>query len=464
MATTTDSTAGKGRSHAGGPKSGRILDDRYELAERIGAGGMAEVWRARDRRLNRDVAVKLLDGPAARDASRRRRIEREARALAAVSDPGIVAVYDYGEDSTDSGDVLPFLVMELVDGPDLHHYLQKEGRLPVDRSREILRAIGKAVSTAHEAGVVHGDLKPANVFIDRNGPKVGDFGVARVLDEETGATTLAATPAFASPEVLRGAKPTPASDIYSLACLAFEMLTGHPPYSGGNAWEVASKHLESPIPSVRVERPDVDVQLDEAVRSGMAKDARKRPGSAAKFVEMLGSAPTRTVPITAAAITPPDATEALPSRPDLSRVAVLGPFARLAARRGGRRPSKRGLIAAIAIGLFVPLFFLLVGMRGDAVAVPDVHGKAEADAAAALQKAGFTVSGVSYEPVSGGQAGIVVRTIPTAGTRLARGAKVHVIATALEAPAVTPSPPPAATDTAAVKPPPHHHGKGHGGD
>src|SRR4029077_10792232 len=129
--------------------------------ERIGVGGMAEVWRGRDRRLNRDVAVKLLAGPAVRDPSRRRRIEREARTLASLNDPGIVAVYDYGEDATVDGDVMPYLVMELVDGPDLHHYLRDEGRLSAAKSREILRAVGCAVATAHDAGIVHGDLKPA---------------------------------------------------------------------------------------------------------------------------------------------------------------------------------------------------------------------------------------------------------------------------------------------------------------
>jgi serine/threonine-protein kinase len=425
----------------------RVLAGRYELVERIGVGGMAEVWKGRDRRLNRDVAVKLLAGPAVRDPSRRRRIEREARTLAALSDPGVVAVYDYGEEQTDGGDVLPYLVMELVDGPDLHHYLREKGRLSPQESRQILRAIGAAIDTAHHAGVVHGDLKPANIFIDRNGPKVGDFGVARVLDEETGATTLAATPAFAAPEVLRGGKPTPASDVYSLACLAFEMLTGHPPYEGGNAWEVATKHLEAPIPSARVHRPDVDVQLDEAIRAGMQKDPRKRPRSASGLTEMLATAPaepTRTIPVSSAAVVEtPDATEALPSRPstdELERAAVFGPFAGVARRARNHKPSRRGLFTAIAIGLLVPLFFLLIGMRSSTIAVPDVHGQTQVAATAALQKAGFAVSGVSYRPVTEGRAGIVVGTIPAAGTHLARGAKVHIIATALEAPDPTPAP------------------------
>jgi serine/threonine-protein kinase len=451
----------------------RVLGDRYELTERIGVGGMAEVWRSRDRRLNRDVAVKILAGPAVRDASRRRRIEREARALASVSDHGIVAVYDYGEDTTTSGDVLPYIVMELVDGPDLHHFLRDEGRPTAAKSREILQAIGRAVATAHDAGIVHGDLKPANIFIDRNGPKVGDFGVARVLDEETGATTLAATPAFAAPEVLRGGKPTKESDVYSLACLAFELFTGHPPYEGGNAWEVSSKHLEAPIPSVRQMRPDIDVQTDEAIRRGMQKDPRQRPRSASDFVGMLG-APQETIPVAVApaALVNPDKTEALPSRPDLEKIAVLGPFAGVGARlKRRRRPDgakSRGVLAAIVIGFALVFLFMLMAMRNDKLKIPDVHGQAEPAAAAVLKRAGLSVSGVSYEPVTQGQAGMVVRTIPSAGTPVARGAHIHIIATALEAPVATPTPVPAAQSTGTVvtkqPPAPRKHTKGHGGD
>jgi serine/threonine-protein kinase len=361
-------------------------------------------------------------------------------------------VYDYGEDPRPDGDPVPYLVMELVDGPDLHNYLDEHGRLDVARAREILRAIGCAVARAHDAGVVHGDLKPANIFVDRSGPKVGDFGVARVLDEETGATTLAATPAFAAPEVLRGAKPTPASDVYSLACLAFEMLTGRPPYEGGNAWEVATKHLEAPIPSVRVSRPAVDVELDEAIRRGMQKDPRKRPRSAEHFVEMIG-APPRTMPLAQPVVAPPspEETEALPARPDLARVAVFGPFAGLAARvKRMRLPRPRGIGAAVGIGFFAVFLLLLVALRGDKLTVPDVRGDSEAAAAAALQRAGFAVSGISYEPVTQGQPGIVVRTIPPAGTHLARGASVHVIATALQAtPAPAPTPAPVVNETTA---------------
>jgi serine/threonine-protein kinase len=435
------------------PTQHRVLADRYELISRIGSGGMAEVWRARDRRLGRDVAVKLLAGPAARDPSRRRRIEREARTLASVSDPSIVAVYDYGEEQTED-DVRPYLVMELVDGPDLHRYLQEHGRLDPERTSEILMAVTAAVARAHDAGIIHGDLKPANIFVDKSGPKVGDFGVARMLDEETGSTTLAATPAFAAPEVLRGAKPTAASDVYSLACLAFELLAGHPPYEGANAWEVASKHLEAPIPSVRVARPDVPVELDEAIREGMQKDPRGRPRTAAAFGERLIETPL-TMPIASVgAATVPQAdgrpqTEVLPSRPDLKHVAVFGPFAGVAAaarRRMERRRERtarnrsRGMLLAISLLVAVPFLILLLAMRGNDMRVPDVRGQTESAAVAALKKAGLAVSGVSYEPVEQGQAGIVVRTIPPRGQTVSPGAQVHVIASAFRA---TPTPAPA---------------------
>jgi serine/threonine-protein kinase len=456
-------------------KPARVLDGRYELHELIGSGGMAQVWRGRDRKLGRDVAVKILPGGAASDPSRRRRIEREARTLAAFSDPNIVALYDYGEEGGHAEGLCPYLVMEYVDGPDLHRFLREHGRLDTERAVEILASVSGAVARAHDAGIVHGDLKPANVFVDGHGPKVGDFGVARVLDEETGSTTLAATPAFAAPEVLRGAKPTPVSDVYSLGCLAFEMLTGHPPYEGGNAWEVATKHLEAPVPSVRVSRPDVPVTLDEAIRQAMRKDPRRRPRSPRAFAEMLGTT-ERTMPVTppASPEAASDRTEALPHRPQLDDVAVYGPFAgvarRIARPREDVRPhgSRRALAAAIVLGVAVPLIVLVavLGSRGPRVVhVPDVRGMSEAAATAALQRVGLAVAGVSYEPVTSGAAGVVTSTIPAAGTSAKRGTKMHLIATALEVTpsAATPEPVPAAIAPAAPAQRPHNHGHGHGG-
>src|SRR5439155_16856045 len=200
--------------------------------------------------------------------------------------------YDYGEDS--SGE--PFIVTELVDGPDLHRYVASAGAVPADRAVEIMRGVLSGIQVAHEAGIVHGDLKPANVLLSEDGPKVGDFGVARILEQETGTTTVAATPTFASPEVLKGERATPASDVYSAACLAFQLLTGRAPYDGANGWEVASQHLEAPVPHVR-EFTNVSPELDATIHRGMSKEPHRRWPTAADFSRALLAESDVTVPV-----------------------------------------------------------------------------------------------------------------------------------------------------------------------
>jgi serine/threonine-protein kinase len=383
----------------------------------------------------------------------RRRIEREARALAAVSHPNIVAVYDYGEARTD-GNLKPYVVMELVEGPDLERHLRDKGPLPVDEAVGLLRGILAAVARAHEAGIVHGDLKPANVLLAPGGPKVGDFGVARILAEETGTTTVAATPSFAAPEVLRGERPTPASDVYSAACLAFQMLAGRPPYEGTNAWEVAARHMEDPVPLVSHVRPDVLPWLADAVRQGMEKDPKRRHRTVAAFAAELDAAPA-TVPLVssggdapgeAGREAPREATEVLPGRPDLRWAAVLGPLAGWGDRIARRPPGARSplllagtLVVVLAI-LAVVLFSAGSGPRR--VEVPDVRGMTSTAAAARLRQSGFRTD-LSYRPVTTGEAGVVLETIPAGGQMIDEGAEVHIIASALArtaAPVVTEEP------------------------
>lgn len=424
----------------------RVLSDRYELIELVGTGGMAEVWRARDLRLGRDVAVKLLWGPAARQSSMRRRIEREARALAALSHRNVVAVYDHGE-AEDGGEVRPYLVMEFVDGVDLHQHLETHGPLAVEDATSLLRAVLDAVGSAHDHGIVHGDLKPANVVLGPSGPKVGDFGVARILAEETGTTTVAATPTFAAPEVLRGDRPSPASDLYSAACMGFTMLAGRPPYEGANAWDVASKHLEDPLPDLRELRPDVPPALSDSLRRGMHKNPSRRHPSAKAFAATLQSAPV-TIPARAAATAPareePDRTEVLDSGPALASVVFLGPLAawgeaiRRRARRALPRSRRTRTVLVLATALFVLLVgaLLVSGTGTDLVSVPDVRGERTATAAQELEAEGFRVD-VSYRPVIDGETDVVLETIPAIGGSVAPGARIHIIASAL---ASTPEP------------------------
>ncbi|MEX2393166.1 MAG: protein kinase [Actinomycetota bacterium] len=434
-----------------GREEGVVLDGRYELGDLIGSGGRAEGGRARDTRLGRDVAIKLISGPASRDESCRRRIEREARALAASTHPNIVEVYDYGEDSETAVDVHPYLVMELVDGPDLHRHLTSRGPMPVHEARDVMLGVLAGVERAHAAGVVHGDLKPANVYMGPHGPKVGDFGVARILDQETGTTTAAATPNFAAPEVLKGSRPSASSDVYSAGCLAFQLLTAKPPFEGANGWEVASKHVDAPVPRVRRHRSDIPADLDSAIAKAMDKDPRRRFNDAKSFRDALATiavvdappaianipAPTATVPMQRETEVPSEATTALPRRVKPERVAVFGPLAPVVERLGRIPRDPRLLIALVVI--LVGIGFLLMRDRAPTVvALPDVRGESVDDAAGALRLEGFKVSGYSYEVVTDNDmVNRVVNTIPAAGEEVAPGSSVHLLAGAV---ASTPQP------------------------
>lgn len=427
-----------------------MLADRYELVELVGTGGMAEVWRARDRRLGRDVAVKLVSGPAAADPSMRRRIEREGRAMASVTHPNIIAVFDHGEVTDEAGRPQPYVVMELVDGVDLERHLADQGALSAHDTAALMTAVLGAVGHAHDAGIVHGDLKPANVVLGSSGPKVGDFGVARILAEETGTTTVAATPSYAAPEVLRGERPTAASDIYSASCMAFAMLAGRPPFLGANAWDVASKHLEDPVPSLGEVRPEVPPELSAVIRRGMDKEPARRPASATELAGAIAGAAnveaTERLSAGGVAAAGPG-TERIGPRPDLAAVALLGPLAGLGvrARRVGARAaararrSPRAVLGAAAVLLVLLLALTFFRSSPELVTVPDVRAQESAAAVQQLATLGLAAD-VSYRPVHDGEPDRVLETIPGPGTKVAPDDKIHLISSALVAPEPTPAP------------------------
>ena len=432
-----------------------FLDERYELVELVGSGGMADVWRAHDTRLGRDVAIKLLSGPSARKPAMRKRIEREARALAALSHHNIVGVYDYGEGEGPSGEIQPYIAMELVAGDDLQQHIDRDGPLAVDEATAILRAVLAAMERAHTAGIVHGDLKPANIILGPSGPKVGDFGVARILAEETGTTTLAATPSFAPPEVLRGERPARTSDLYSAGCVTFQMLTGRPPYEGANAWEVSTKHLEAPVPALRDVRADVPIELSNAIARAMEKSPKRRFPSAQSFAEAVAATPAATVPVSSpAAVGVPGSpsTEILGDRPDLAAAVFLGPLAEWGERIRGRlqrvwprvRRSPRALLLGLAVFLALVAALLFTGGGSEQVTVPDVRGMESAAAAAQLRMDGFRTD-VTYRPITSGTPDLVLETVPAGGARIEPGTRIHIIASAL-ARTPEPSPPPVSSE------------------
>ncbi|MCA9831355.1 MAG: protein kinase [Dehalococcoidia bacterium] len=257
---------------------------RYQVVRELGRGAMAIVYLAEDTVLKRQVALKAINPQYAADPDFRSRFEREALIMARVRHDSIVPVFDFGERAGQQ-----YIVMDYMPGGTLEDRLRR-GRLPTGVALAILRRVARALDAAHAAGVIHRDLKPANILFDAQGRSyVGDFGVGRMDGSSTGVTmpgTVVGTAHYMSPEQVRGADPTPAADIYSFGALAFETLTGRPPYEGESAWDVMRQHVESLPP--RTSRYDMGLQFaDDPVADAMAKDPARRPRQAIHVVEAL---------------------------------------------------------------------------------------------------------------------------------------------------------------------------------
>src|SRR3954468_7036673 len=259
----------------------RIVGGRYELGELIGYGGMAEVHRGRDTRLNREAAIKVLRPDLARDPSFLNRFRREAHSAAGLNHPSIVSVYDTGEDTGPDGTTQPFIVMEFVEGRTLRDIVKSEGRLPVRRAMEIVADVCAALEFSHRNGIIHRDIKPANVMITPTGAvKVMDFGIARAVADNSATVTQTAnvigTAQYLSPEQARGESVDPRSDVYSTGCLLYELVTGVPPFQGDSPVAVAYQHVrENPVvPSAR--NPELPRVLDSIVMKSLAKNQQNR--------------------------------------------------------------------------------------------------------------------------------------------------------------------------------------------
>ena len=255
----------------------RRLGDRYELGPVLGRGGMAEVHMARDIRLGRTVAVKMLRVDLARDPSFQARFRREAQSAASLNHPSIVAVYDTGEDIID-GLSLPYIVMEYVDGSTLRELLQSGRRLLPERAMEITAGVLQALEYSHRNGIVHRDIKPGNVMLTRSGAvKVMDFGIARAVADTSATMTQTAavigTAQYLSPEQARGESVDARSDLYSTGCLLYELLTGRPPFVGDSPVSVAYQHVrEDPVPPSQLD-PELTPVIDRTYALRETADA-----------------------------------------------------------------------------------------------------------------------------------------------------------------------------------------------
>ncbi|MCG5219665.1 Stk1 family PASTA domain-containing Ser/Thr kinase [Streptosporangium sp. KLBMP 9127] len=265
----------------------RLLGGRYELDGVVGRGGMAEVYRARDIRLDRIVAIKTLRSDLARDHTFQARFRREAQSAASLNHPSIIAVYDTGEDTMDNTPV-PYIVMEYVDGRTLRDILRADRRLLPERASELVDGILRALDYSHRGGIVHRDIKPANVMLTLHGDvKVMDFGIARAMADGASTMTQTAqvigTAQYLSPEQARGERVDARSDIYSTGCVLYELLTGQPPFTGDSPVAIAYQHVrEDPIPPSQIDH-EIPAWADAIVLKAMAKDPAHRYQSAGEM-------------------------------------------------------------------------------------------------------------------------------------------------------------------------------------
>ena len=284
-------------------ETGQVLAERYRLLERIALGGMGEVWRAHDERLDREVAVKVLLPGSAHDEGFVERFRAEARHSGGLTHPNIGTVHDFGEE-----DGSAFLVMELLQGEPLSALIRDRAPMPQDEVTDILYQAALALQAAHEADVIHRDVKPANIVVDANGyAKLTDFGIARALNEAplTQTGEVLGTPHYLAPEQAKGETAGPLSDVYALAVVGYEMITGERPFSGDTLVTTALAHISQPAPQLS---DDVQEPLRTTVMAALAKDPSQRPQSAADFAEALrlppGQVPEHLVAGAAAAVAP----------------------------------------------------------------------------------------------------------------------------------------------------------------
>lgn len=397
---------------------GRRIDERYVLREHLADGGMGSVYVALDERLDREVALKIMRPDLARDEEFVRRFRREARSAARLTHPNVVAVTDQGSD-----DDFVFLAMELVRGQTLRQLIRRDAPLPVRQALDYTEGIVRALDAAHQAGLVHRDVKPENVLIGAHGVKVADFGLARAVTTDTvtgDSDVLLGTAAYLSPEQVESGRADERSDVYATGLLLFEMLTGEKAFPGDSPINVAYQHVHGTMPRPSDAVPTVPPAVDELVLRSTAKNPDDRPANAGELLHELHLTRDR---LGAAALDQPPRIQSSVAADD-HRTGPLAADSTQQIDRGGPPPTGRVgrrrwpwvagiLVVVLLIAGGLGAWAFTAGPLGK-VAVPAVAGQKQGRAVDAIQHAGLhaKVTQVFSEKVA---RGVVVSATPGAG-------------------------------------------------
>ena len=402
------------------------LSDRYELGEIIGVGGMAEVHLARDLRLHRDVAVKVLRADLARDPNFYQRFKREAKNAAALNHPAIVAVHDTGETETPQG-LLAYIVMEFVDGVTLRDIVRTDGPIEPRRAIEIIADACQALNYSHQKGIVHRDVKPANIMISKSGAvKVMDFGIARAVADAghslTQTETVIGTAQYLSPEQAHGEPVDARYDVYSLGCVLYEILTGEPPFVGDTPLAVVYQHVRKAPTPPSARQAGISPEVDAVVLKALAKKPEQRYQTAADMRTDLirvhsGQAPE-------AAPAPTDVETTLPSSPTSGKPHHTEPLPVLSDDEP-RRPVRRWLAIGALLAVLALVATIAITTFGGREQVPDVSGKTQDEAVALLQSLGFKTH-VEPKTDATTELGDVIDTEPAANASVSEGTDIAV--------------------------------------
>lgn len=425
----------------------RLLSDRYELGEVLGYGGMSEVHRGLDTRLGRDVAIKVLRADLARDPQFQMRFRREAQNSAALNHPAIVAVYDTGEVQGEMGP-LPYIVMEFVDGQTLREIVKTQGPMSQQKVIEVMADVCAALDFSHKHGIIHRDVKPANIMINRAGAvKVMDFGIARAMGEGQNVTQTAAvigTAQYLSPEQAKGESVDARSDVYAAGCVLFELLTGEPPFTGDTPVAVAYQHVREDPKAPSKVNPSIPPALDSVILKALAKAPINRYQSAAELRADLVRVRAGQTPMAPMVMSDDERTAMLaaggpPTRrvqggrhaspaPDPGPVTDYGYYDD-EPRRGGVGKTVAivvGVLAVVGIVGFVAYQLLAGPTAPKQVQVPNLANASEQDARNQIIALDLRVGTVNQVESTPDQRGKVVSTDPPFGAQTAERSTVNL--------------------------------------